>query len=320
MKKKLVYLLLILILVLSACGKKDKDKKDEDSEQTEEQGNSGLYSNTDTSNTMDDDFFAFDAGDPIQDGEETQQQEMQQSTNILPQSSTGSKFTGETTSSGVHVNTAKQENFHHIGKASIFYTIADNDIAEDEEPIDEEGGEEEQNTEVVEEPKKFDEVQYNNYQTFYDVDYSSDELDSGIYGLMNYETDWSYEYESSDGNKNSDSSDNNNRCIVFIDTEKIKSISAIGCVLIYLSDEAITGVGNESYSNGFFKCGRDFKEGDYQYLENGDDYYISVYNSADGSCKVMKSAPLPGITYSNSLSDGYYIYVSKDVKMVRKEE
>lgn len=317
MKKKLLLLILGLMLVLTACGKKDKDG--EESEETvQEQGDGqdvavadGGSAPVESDPFFNDGTLDFDTG--ADGSDQTNNQDGPTSTNMLPQSSTGSKFTGKTESSGWHPDSANKDNFHHIGKP-VVTTPSESTPVESTEDVEQQ--EEHQESQEQQEQSK---TEYNNYQIVYDGYYKAEDLEPGIYGVMNAGADWSYEYVNTDDEKFDDSSKDSARFVLYFNTDDIQYIKIEGSALIYLSDENIGGVTNEVYTNSFFKCGRDFEPGEYEFLENGSQYYVCIYK-ADGSMNSMKSAPLPGITYSTIFEDGDYVYMDRGVNMIKKVE
>lgn len=312
MKNKIILILLITVLALSACGKKDEEGNED------EQLN--VQDSTVTDNTYDSEFDAVvDASNtPIDmyDSETTigESTEQKQSTNILPQSTTTSKFTGETQSGGVKHTSVNQDNFHHIGKPVVKYPTTSESTQSNTKPSDNlEQSTEDVQIEVV---STNDINQSPDYKLIGDGFYNASDLkDNTVYFLVKSGIDWWYEYTIGE-DVYKDSSDESSDAVVAFNSNSINSVEFDGCTLICIDfdTDALSG---DSYSNGIFRCGVDFESGIYEFLEDNGDYYIVIYK-ADGTSSQMTHAPIAGIVYNTELNEGDVVYVGQGVKMRMK--
>ena len=308
MKKKLFIIMLLCILLLVGCGKDKDEEGSDDGGTTETSVDSGDVSSTDNS-YIDNDIIDFDIGEPV-----VQEQSQQSTTNMLPQSSTASKFTGETQSSGFQHSDVSQNNFHHIGQP-VVTTAKVEEIEEEQGPVEDTNAEEEK--EEQNKPEKADRAEF---ETLYDGTYIADDFeDDQIYILISMGDDWSYECSYANGDKYSNNSEEDNRAVVFFNMTGIELVNITGCAMLYISDESVEAVAGDEFSNGIFRCGIDFDAGAYNFVDNGGDYYIAIYRN-DDSMSSMKNKPLAGVTYNTELEDGDYVYIASGVNMVRKEE
>ena len=311
MKNKIILIILIMILALSACGKKDEEGGED------EQVN--VQDSTVTDTTYDSEFeTSVDISNTPIDAYETdfveELTEQKQSTNILPQSTTTSKFTGETQSGGVKHTSVNQENFHHIGKPVVKYPTTSESVSSGTKPSDNL----ELNTEDVQDETiaTNDIKQSPDYQFIGDGFYNASDLkENTVYLLMNSSSDWSYEYIVGEDTYK-DSSTENSKAIIIFNSNSIESVEFDGCTLICV-DFDIDALSGDSYSNGIFRCGVDFEPGTYEFLENNGDYYIVIYK-ADGTSSQMTHAPIAGIVYNTELNEGDVVYVGQGVKMRMK--
>lgn len=312
MKKKLVLMMLIILCTLTACGKKDEEDADGDNTTAED----ATVISADVGATNDDIFgddgvidFDVDMGST----DVSQSNTTPSSPNMLPQSSTASKFTGETQSSGLQHTDVSQDNFHHIGKPVVKTASAPKEDVDVEEPL-------EPDVEEQKEEKKEDAGRAK-FETLYDGIYIADDFDDDqVYILISMGDEWEYSYTYENGDKYSNTSEEDNRAVVYFNTTGLETLNITGCAMLHISDEDVEPVTGDSFSNGVFRCGIDFEPGEYNFLENGNDYYIAIYRSVDGSMSSMKNKPLAGVTYNTELKEGDYVYVASGVKMVKKEE